>query len=127
MAPWNCVFVQQAVGQITACQAWAKFPEVKGFSTRNLELNRAWARFWSERAIAKQPVSQSAQIPWGHNRVIVRNCQTSAEALYYLHNTQQHGWSRAGFHGFRPHLRHSRAGGNPIKCCRENKFPPTRE
>ena len=65
-------------------QAWAKFPEVKGFSTRNLELNRAWARFWSERAIAKQPVSQSAQIPLGHNRVIVRNCQTSAEALYYL-------------------------------------------
>lgn len=72
----------------------AEFPEVKGFSKRNLELIRAWVRFWSEQAIAKQPVSQLAQIPWGHNLVIVRKCQTTAEALYYLHNTLQHGWSR---------------------------------
>lgn len=72
----------------------AEFPDIKGFSKRNLELVRNWVRFWSEQSIAKQPVSQLAQIPWGHNLVIVSKCQTTAEALYYVQNTQQNGWSR---------------------------------
>jgi len=50
----------------------AEFPDIKGFSKRNLEQIRKWYRFWSGLAeIAKQPVSQLVQIPWGHNIVIV--------------------------------------------------------
>ena len=43
----------------------AEFPDMKGFSKRNLELMRQWYQFWSvEPAIAQQVVTQ---IPWGHN------------------------------------------------------------
>lgn len=106
----------------------AKFLKVKGFSKRNLELIRALVRFWSQQTIAKQPVSQLAQIPWGHNLVIFRKCQTTAEALFYLNSTLQHRWSRnvlfqqieSGLwqredtgRNSRPNIRPSREGGNP--------------
>ena len=73
----------------------AEFPEIKGFSRRNLELIRQWYLFWNRSsAIAKQAVSQLVQIPWGHNLTISRKCQTETEALYYIRNTIEHGWSR---------------------------------
>jgi predicted nuclease of restriction endonuclease-like (RecB) superfamily len=72
-----------------------EFPDVKGFSKRNLEQIRRWYSFWNlSPAIAKQAASQLVLIPWWHNVVIVTKCQTTAEALYYVQNTQQHGWSR---------------------------------
>ena len=41
-----------------------EFPDVKGFSKRNLEQVRRWYGFWSEEtAIAKQAASQLSQIP----------------------------------------------------------------
>ncbi|MDQ9090328.1 DUF1016 N-terminal domain-containing protein [Pseudoalteromonas haloplanktis] len=46
----------------------AEFPQMKGFSKRNLEHVRRWYLFWcGDDAIAKQAVSQLVQIPWGHN------------------------------------------------------------
>jgi predicted nuclease of restriction endonuclease-like (RecB) superfamily len=71
-----------------------EFPDIQGFSKRNLELVRRWVRFWSEPPIAKQAVSQLPLIPWGHNIVIVRKCQNREEALFYAQNTLKHGWSR---------------------------------
>ncbi len=72
------------------------FPQVKGFSKRNLEQIRRWHRFWSsEPAIAKQAATQLFAIPWWHNVLIASKCTSHAEALYYLRQTQAHGWSRA--------------------------------
>jgi Uncharacterized conserved protein len=72
------------------------FPEVKGFSKRNLEQIRRWHTFWSqESAIAKQPASQLFGIPWWHNVVIMTKCRSHTEALYYVQQTQAHGWSRS--------------------------------
>jgi len=63
-----------------------EFPDIKGFSKRNLELVRKWYLFWQPMSIAKQPVSQLqtadkqqiiqeiTNIPWGHNLVIVSKC-----------------------------------------------------
>lgn len=74
----------------------AEFPDIKGFSKRNLEHIRKWYRFWSANpAIAKQPVSQLWQIPWGHNIVIISKSQSYDEASYYVAKTQKHGWSRS--------------------------------
>lgn len=74
----------------------AEFPEVKGFSRRNLELVRQWYRFWSSTTpVTKQPVSQLMSIPWGHNLAIIAKCKTTDEALYYVQQTQAHGWSRS--------------------------------
>ncbi len=70
----------------------AEFPDMKGFSKRNLELMRQWYRFWSEQpAIAKQLV---AQIPWGHNLVILNKIKNPNEAVFYVQKTLQNNWSR---------------------------------
>lgn len=73
-----------------------EFPEVKGFSKRNLEQVRRWYLFWrNDMAIAKQPASQLFGIPWWHHVTILSKCRNPAEALYYVQQTQAHGWSRA--------------------------------
>lgn len=73
-----------------------EFPQVKGFSKRNLEQIRRWFRFWnSDPAIAKQPATQLFAVPWWHHVVIVSKCQSHAEALYYVQQTQAHNWSLA--------------------------------
>jgi predicted nuclease of restriction endonuclease-like (RecB) superfamily len=73
----------------------AEFPDMKGFSRRNLELVRQWYVFWSSfEPIAKQLVSQLCSIPWGHNLAIISKAKTPDEALYYLKNTLEYGWSR---------------------------------
>ncbi|MEI8706131.1 DUF1016 N-terminal domain-containing protein [Pseudoalteromonas sp. B62] len=72
-----------------------EFPQMKGFSKRNLEHIRRWYLFWcGDDAIAKQAVSQLVQIPWGHNIQIISKCKTTDEAAYYVSNTLAHGWSR---------------------------------
>lgn len=73
-----------------------EFPEVKGFSKRNLELIRQWYLYWtSDPAIAQQLVAQLTSIPWGHNVHIVSKCQNKQEAQYYIRSTLEHGWSRS--------------------------------
>lgn len=82
----------------------AAFPDMKGFSKRNLEQVRRWYLFYSEnRPIAQQPVSQLksplveqiTRIPWGHNIAIVTKCKSLAEASFYVQNTLTHNWSRS--------------------------------
>lgn len=85
----------------------AEFPEMKGFSKRNLELMRQWYLFYNVHLnaihIAKQPVSQFDQgligivtrIPWGHNIKIITKCKNTKEALFYVNNTIKHNWSRS--------------------------------
>ena len=75
----------------------SEFPDMKGFSKRNLELIRQWYLFYSQ--IAKQAVSQLqlaqvTQIPWGHNIAIISKCKDIKEAIYYVQNTITHNWSR---------------------------------
>lgn len=73
----------------------SEFPDVKGFSKRNLELIRQWYQFWNQDAvIAQQAVAQIVQIPWGHNQAILNKCKNLTEALFYVGSTQQYGWSR---------------------------------
>ncbi len=44
------------------------FPEMKGFSTRNLIYMRSFAEIWSDYEIVQQLV---AQLPWGHNVLLL--------------------------------------------------------
>ena len=69
-----------------------EFPEIKGFSRRNLHAVKQWYEFYSQQhPIVPQAV---AQLPWGHNRLIVSKVKEVAEALFYCQATIQHGWSR---------------------------------
>jgi predicted nuclease of restriction endonuclease-like (RecB) superfamily len=45
------------------------FPDMKGFSPRNLKYMRAFASAWPERAIVQEAL---AQIPWSHNILVLR-------------------------------------------------------
>lgn len=88
---WGSGFLQKLSQDLMA-----EFPEVKGFSHRNLKYIRQWHNFWvHESAIGQQAVSQLIQIPWGHNVHIVTKCQNQQEALYYIRSTIEHGWSRS--------------------------------
>ena len=73
----------------------AEFPQVQGFSLRNLKYIRQWHSFWAAASIGQQAVAQLTAIPWGHNLAIISKCRSHAEALYYVQQTQAHGWSRA--------------------------------
>lgn len=71
----------------------AEFPEMKGFSKRNLEFIRQWYLFWSESpTIVQQLVSQ---IPWGHNITIINKIKNLDQALFYAQKTIQNNWSRS--------------------------------
>lgn len=72
-----------------------EFPDIKGFSLRNLKYIRQWVQFWQGApVIGQQAVAQLCQIPWGHNIAIISKCQNVDEARFYLAGTQQYGWSR---------------------------------
>jgi len=70
-----------------------EFPDMKGFSKRNLELIRQWYNYWKDQeTIAKQ---LATQLPWWHNIVIITKVKNTEEAIYYLKEAINYGWSRA--------------------------------
>lgn len=68
-----------------------EFPEMKGFSARNLQYMRSLAENYTDLRIVQQVV---AQIPWGHNCVILDKIKNYEERLWYAQKTIQNGWSR---------------------------------
>ncbi len=88
---WGDGFIQQLSKDLTA-----EFSNMKGFSPRNLQYIRQWVMFWNkEPLIALQVVAQLTQIPWGHNQIIMNKCKALQEAIYYVKNTVEYGWSRS--------------------------------
>jgi len=85
---------QDFVGQLSA-DLMREFPDVKGFSVRNLKNARQWYKFWLPMPIGQQAVAQFLSIPWGHNLAIMAKCKQHNEALYYVQATLAHGWSRS--------------------------------
>ena len=67
------------------------FPEMKGFSPRNLKYMRAFAQAWPEETFVQQAV---AQIPWGHNVRILDYVKDRSTREWYVKATFEHGWSR---------------------------------
>ncbi len=84
---WGSKFIEQ-----TAIELKNEFPEIKGFSRRNLYAIKQWYKFYSEKY---QFVPQCvAQIPWGHNRLIISKIKNIAEAEFYCIETINNGWDR---------------------------------
>jgi predicted nuclease of restriction endonuclease-like (RecB) superfamily len=59
-----------------------EFPDLKGFSVRNLKYMRQWFQFWSTNSSIGQQLV--AQIPWGHNLVIIAKVKDIDEAVFYV-------------------------------------------
>ena len=86
------------------------FPDVGGFSSKNLRYCRAFFRFYCDPAIWQQVVAKLpdtpwagidqtltahlCRIPWGHHIHIFTKCASVAEAAFYLTQTLEQGWSR---------------------------------
>ena len=71
-----------------------EFPNMKGFSVRNLKYIRQWYKFYSNNQIGQQAVAQLKSIPWGHNLVIITKCKKITEAIFYINKTIEYNWSR---------------------------------
>jgi predicted nuclease of restriction endonuclease-like (RecB) superfamily len=92
-AQWGDGFLEQMSRDLLT-----EFPQLKGFSKRNLELMRQWASFWSpigQQAVAQIAQQLVAQIPWGHNQLIMNRTKNHDKALFYVRKTIENKWSRA--------------------------------
>lgn len=89
-AKWGDGFLNKLSHDLTDA-----FPDMKGFSLRNIKYIRQWFLFYAQNIIGQQAVAQLAQIPWGHNIAIISKSRNIEEALYYVRNTIAHGWSRS--------------------------------
>lgn len=69
----------------------AAFPSIKGFPARNLKYMRAMAFAWPDVEVVQQVV---AQLPWGHQTVLLDRLDTSAQREWYARAAVEHGWSR---------------------------------
>lgn len=96
---WGSGFMSQL-----SVDLMSEFPEMKGFSASNLKYIRQWYVFYAKVSaigqqavgqLVEQPVSQILTIPWGHNLAIIAKCKQLDEAIYYVNNTHQYGWSRS--------------------------------
>lgn len=71
----------------------AAFPQMKGFSPRNLQYMRTFAEAYpDETQFTQQAV---AQIPWGHHTVLLDKVEDAQERHWYIQQIIEHGWSRS--------------------------------
>jgi predicted nuclease of restriction endonuclease-like (RecB) superfamily len=96
------------------------YPDMKGFSPRNLKYMRAFSAAWPDRAIVQGPL---AQISWYHNIALLEKVSTEADRLWYARLAIEHGWSQPililQIEG-RAHQRHGKAVSNF-----KSTLPPT--
>lgn len=68
------------------------FPEMQGFSKRNLEHMRRLALNYPEMDFAKQAVSQ---LPWGHIVRLMQTIDNNQSREWYAKQVIKNGWSRS--------------------------------
>lgn len=113
---WGTKFLAQLSRDLSQ-----EFPDMKGFSERNLKYCRQFYQFYAS-SFGQQPAAQIqvtenqnntevfadselsamqigqqavARIPWGHNVVIVSKSKSVQEAEFYVNQTLKNGWSRS--------------------------------
>lgn len=80
------------------------FPELGGFSVRNIKLMVQFYREYETIEIGQLAVAQNeslqnrqllvAQIPWAHNIVLIQKIKDIDLRYWYMQKTLEHGWSR---------------------------------
>ena len=67
------------------------FPQMKGFSPRNLKYMRAFADAWPEAEFVQAVL---AQLPWYHQLALLDKLSSPDERRWYADQAIQHHWSR---------------------------------
>lgn len=83
---WGSKFIDNLAADIRLA-----FPKSKGYSVRNLKYMAKFSETYAEREFVQQVV---AQIPWGHNIVILDKVNNLEERKWYIKKSAQNGWSR---------------------------------
>lgn len=69
----------------------AAFPEMKGFSPRNLKYMRAFAAAWPDSQFVQETL---AQLPWYHHLTLLEKLSNAQSRRWYAAQAIEHNWSR---------------------------------
>ena len=84
---WGDGFIQRLSEELKQ-----DFPDLRSFSRRNLYAIMQWYGFYSKKY---QFVPHGvAQLPWGHNLLIIRRIKNMEEAEFYCRAAAQNAWDR---------------------------------
>ena len=83
---WGNKFIENLATDIKLA-----FPEVKGYSVRNLKYMAKFAATYEDEEFVQQAV---AQIPWGHTIILLDKISDSTIRNWYIEKTIENGWSR---------------------------------
>ncbi len=84
---WGSKFVDRLAKDLRSM-----FPEMQGFSLRNVRYMVKFAREYPEFSIVQQV---AAQLPWGHNMLILDKLGEIEARVWYGEKTLENGWSRS--------------------------------
>ncbi|MDJ0707215.1 MAG: PDDEXK nuclease domain-containing protein [Leptolyngbyaceae cyanobacterium MO_188.B28] len=68
-----------------------EFPDISGFSPRNLKYMRSFAEAYPDQEIVQQLLHK---VPWGHHVRLLDSVKDPQQRLWYIHQTIENGWSR---------------------------------
>lgn len=68
------------------------FPDMKGFSARNLGYMKSFAQIYVDEASIVQRCV--AKLPWRHNIALMEKVKDEAARLWYIQQTIENGWTR---------------------------------
>jgi predicted nuclease of restriction endonuclease-like (RecB) superfamily len=69
----------------------AAFPNMKGFSSRNLKYMRAFAQAWTDPQIVQEVL---AQLPWYHHITLLDKLSDEQTRYWYVNKAIEKNWSR---------------------------------
>ena len=83
---WGNKFIENLAQDIKL-----EFPQTTGYSVRNLKYMAKFAATYPDLEFVQQVV---AQIPWGHNVVLLDKVSDADERNWYIEACRKNGWSR---------------------------------
>ena len=85
----------------------SEFPDIKGFSRRNVYYMVLFAREYPKVEFVQQAV---AQIPWGHHTLLLDKVKDRESRTWYIAKIIENGWSRSVLHHWITSSLHKREG-----------------
>lgn len=83
---WGSKIVERMSKDLTSA-----FPDMKGWSPRNLKYMRAFAAAWGRHEIVQAPL---AQLPWYHHLTLLEHLKSRGDRVAYAALAVENGWSR---------------------------------
>lgn len=84
---WGNKFIDNLAADIKL-----EFPNVKGYSVRNLKYMAKFAETYPDEQFVQ---TVSAQIPWSHNTLILDKIHSPEQREWYIRKTAENGWSHS--------------------------------